>query len=114
MQYELKSKESVYRKALRLLMNHTEDSFTPQSITSALVAIACFNSLEANEKAKKVVDDFDAFCETVVDIWLDCEDKTCVCFISDWVADYAAENDGDLPDGSFYDLAVWADERGLL
>lgn len=112
MTYNLKNKESVYRKALRLLMNHTKDSFTPDGITSALVAIACFNSLEANEKAKKAVD-FDAFCETVVDIWLDCEDRTCICCISDWAADYAAET-GDLPDGSFYDLAAWAEKRGLL
>lgn len=112
MTYNFKSKESLYRKALRLLMNHTEDSFTPQSITSALVAVACFNSLEANEKAKESVD-FDAFCDTVVDIWLDCEDRTCVCSISDWVAEYAAET-GELPGDSFYDLAVWAVNKGLL
>lgn len=112
MRYKFISEESVYRKALRLLMNHTEDSFTPQNITSALVAVACFNSLEANEKAKESVD-FDAFCDTVVDIWLDCKDRTGICDISDWAAEYAAET-GELPGDSFYDLAAWAEKRGLL
>lgn len=109
--YPFDGKESDYRKALRILLDDSENSFAHEGIISAFVAIACYYSLEANEEAKKAAD-FDDFCGTVLSIWVDCKDRTGIASISDWVADYAAEN-GSLPDISFRDLAAWAEERGL-
>lgn len=81
-----------------------------------MVVCACWCALDSNEEAqKKVIDegDFDAFCQTVSNIWTDCETHCDLAKIADLTADYIV-SEGEYPERSFADLASWAYGEGLL
>ena len=105
--------ERIYQKALDALR---EGGIPETDLTAALVAVACRNALASNPEAEELLGGgaFEAYCETVSCLWIDCEDRTCVCFIADWAAEYAARHLGELPGCNDYPaLLGWAEDEGL-
>ena len=83
---------------------------------NTMIVCASWSALHDNEEAgKKVAEEgaFDAFCETVSEIWLDCETNCDLAKIADLTADYIVRK-GEYPERSFAELADWAYGEGLL
>lgn len=87
------------------------DAGLGQELTNVLIACACRTALDASEKESHSIS-FESFCRAVADIWTDCEDKTCICFIADWTVSYL-EKEGELP-CDWPQLRRWAEKEGLI
>ena len=93
-----------------------------QQLTNVMIACVCRTALDASTTAKEVdpgcisfgslLMTFESFCRTVADIWTDCEDKTCICFIADWAVSYL-DKEGELP-CDWPELRRWAEKEGLI
>jgi len=89
------------------------DAGLGQKLTTVLVACACRNAIDAFEEEENIAKTpFEIFCDLASELWLDCEDRTSLCFIADWLVQWIIRHpeDANYPD-SYRELAEWAEEN---
>ena len=97
------SSEDPYEKAICVL----SDNGFGQNLTTVLIACACRNAIDAFEEEEEIArTPFGVFCDVVSNLWVDCEDGTCVCHIADMLVQWIIHHPGDYPT-SFPELREW-------
>lgn len=97
------SSEDLYEKAICVL----SDNGFGQNLTTVLIACACRNAIDPFEEEDEIMrTPFGVFCDVVADLWVDCEDGTCVCRIADMLVQWVIHHPGDYPT-SFPELEEW-------
>lgn len=104
-------KKKSYSDAICVL----SDNGFGQELHTVLIACACKNAIYPFEEEDEILrTPFDAFCEVVSDLWVDCEDGTCVCSIADMLVQWIIKRpDRDYPT-RFSELKEWAEANGIL
>lgn len=104
------SSEELYEKAICVL----SDNGFGQNLTTVLIACACRNAIDPFEEEEEIMrTPFGVFCDVVADLWVDCEDGTCVCRIADMLVQWIIKHPADYPT-SFPELKEWYEnEEGI-
>ena len=107
---DVPSSEELYEKAICVL----SDNGFGQHLTTALIACACRNAIDPFEEEEEIMrTPFGVFCDVVSDLWVDCEDHTCLCRIADMLVQWIIKHPADYPT-SFNELREWYEnEEGI-
>lgn len=118
---EIKIAEACFRRAraacgalpYTTALETLTDAGLGQKLTTVMVACACRNAIDAFEEEENIAKTpFETFCSLASELWLDCEDRTSLCVIADWLVQWIIHHpeDANYPD-SYYELAEWAEEN---
>lgn len=107
---DVPSSEDPYEKAICVL----SDNGFGQNLTTVLIACACRNAIDPFEEEEEIMrTPFGVFCDVVADLWVDCEDNTCLCRIADMLVQWVIHHPADYPT-SFNELREWYEnEEGI-
>lgn len=99
---------SPYSRAIEVL----SDNGFGQDLSTVLVACACRNAMDDYEEETKDLD-FTGLCYEAEEMWLDCEDRTSLCVIADWLVQWHIRRPDEEWPTDYPALKEWAEGEGI-